>query len=183
MRAVVGLGNPGKEYEHSRHNMGFMAVDRLATRLGVMGWKTQFSAQILKGKISGEDYVLCKPTTYMNLSGQSVQPMLAYFKIDPADCLVIVDDLELPPGKIRTRDRGSHGGHNGLRSIIALLGTDEFKRVRVGIGRPAGNSVTGHVLGKLSQDESIVLDTALDQAVDLAYAYLEKGQFENWSSP
>lgn len=183
MKVVVGLGNPGGEYEQSRHNMGFMVISRLAERLGGGKWKSQCEALVLKLQGPAGPVVLAMPQTYMNLSGHSVKALLGFYKVDQADWLVAADDLDLEPGRIRARDSGGHGGHNGLRSIIEQMGTRKFKRVRVGIGKPVTGSVVSHVLGRTSREESEILAAAVEQAVDFIIQYLESGRFENWSSP
>jgi PTH1 family peptidyl-tRNA hydrolase len=183
MRLVAGLGNPGKRYESSRHNLGFAVVERVAARLGVSDWKAQFQGRLARGQTAQGPFLLLEPQTYMNLSGESVAEAARYFRVDVADCLVVVDDLDLPPGKIRTRLSGSDGGHRGLRSVIQCLGSRDIKRLRIGIGRPApGISVTGHVLGG-SEEETRILGQACDEAAGIAIRFLETGQFENWSSP
>ena len=182
MLLIVGLGNPGKEYEASRHNLGFQVVDRLAQALGAGAWKRQHDALVARGSHQGRAYLLAKPQTYMNHSGRAVQALLHYYRIPLADCLVIVDDLDLEPGRIRTRGEGSDGGHRGLRSIIEAVGSQAFKRLRIGIGRPPDKaSVVSYVLG--GERDAAALDEAVAQAARLAQEYLETGTFENWSSP
>jgi PTH1 family peptidyl-tRNA hydrolase len=184
MRVVVGLGNPGRQYETTRHNLGFRVVDRLARRLGLGKWKQQFEALVARGEAGGETVYLLKPQTFMNHSGEAVAALLRFYKAAPQDCLVIVDDLDLPIGKIRQRVSGSDGGHRGLRSVIQCTGGPEIKRLRIGIGRPAakGAAVIGHVLSGRPEEEA-ELDQAVEQAADLAARYLETGAFENWSTP
>lgn len=182
MVLVVGLGNPGKEYESSRHNLGFRVVERLAELVGAEGWKRQHEALVVRGRHAGRPYLLAKPQTYMNHSGQAVQALLHYYRIELADCLVVVDDLDLEPGKIRQRSSGSDGGHRGLRSIIEQVGSQAFKRIRIGIGRPPGaarGNVVSYVLGG-GKDE--MLDEAVETAARQALAFVETGQFENWSA-
>ena len=133
MKLIVGLGNPGKEYENTRHNCGFMAIDYLAQDLGVTINQAKFKGLYAKIKVEGEDVILLKPQTYMNLSGESVSEVMKFFKIDKEDVLVIYDDLDLPVGKIRIRANGSAGGHNGIKSLIAHLNGQDFKRIRIGI--------------------------------------------------
>lgn len=182
MVLIVGLGNPGKEYERSRHNLGFQVVDRLAASLRTPAWKRQHDALIARGSHQGCAYLLAKPQTYMNHSGRAVQALLHYYRIALADCLVIVDDLDLEPGRIRQRADGSDGGHRGLRSIIEALGSQSFKRIRIGIGRPQDKAnVVSYVLGGGPDGEA--LEAAVEQSARLALAFLETGQFENWSSP
>lgn len=182
MRVVAGLGNPGKRYEGSRHNLGFQVVDRVAARLGLADWKTQFKAQVLRGQGPGGAFLLIKPQTYMNLSGEAVGEVVRFYKVPLEDCVAIVDDLDLAPGKIRTRESGSDGGHRGLRSIITHVGGNGFKRIRIGIGRPPeGQSVVGHVLSA-SKEEAEQLERAVEDAAELTIRFLETGVFENWSS-
>ena len=181
MVLIVGLGNPGKEYEGSRHNLGFQVVERLAAIVQAPPWKRQHDALVSRGSYQGQAYLLAKPQTYMNNSGRAVQALLHYYRVPLDECLVIVDDLDLEPGRIRQRIGGSDGGHRGLRSIIESVGSHGFKRIRIGIGRPPDkDNVVSYVLGG-KRDES--LETALDEATQLALSYLETGRFENWSSP
>ncbi|MBI4081950.1 MAG: aminoacyl-tRNA hydrolase [Candidatus Lambdaproteobacteria bacterium] len=183
MILVVGLGNPGREYERSRHNLGFMVLDRLAQRYGVESWSRKANALVARGMAGGKAFLLAKPQTYMNLSGRAVAALLGFYKIDPAECLVVVDDLDLPLGKVRARSQGSDGGHKGLRSIIETLGTSAFKRIRIGIGRPKpGGSVLAHVLGA-SADEEAQLAEAVELAATVAARYIDSAAFEDWSSP
>jgi PTH1 family peptidyl-tRNA hydrolase len=182
MFLIVGLGNPGREFEGSRHNLGFQVVDRLAGQLKAPAWKRQHDALVTRGSHAGRAYLLAKPQTYMNLSGRAVQALLHYYRISLANCLVIVDDLDLDPGRTRQRAEGSDGGHRGLRSIIESVGSQAFKRIRIGIGRPPDKrSVVSYVLGGGGDDEA--LEQAVQQATAQALAFLETGRFENWSSP
>jgi len=185
MKLVVGLGNPGREYEQSRHNIGFVVVERLAQQLGAAPWKKQGQALVAKGEVQGQSVLLAQPQTFMNLSGQAVSALMQYYKLTLNDLLVIVDDLELAPGRLRARDKGSHGGHNGLRDIQNHLGTTEYKRIRVGIGRPQSqqNNIVAHVLGKILPAEAQALESALDEASRLAMEFISTGRFSNWSSP
>ena len=136
MKLIVGLGNPGRSYANNRHNIGFMCVNHFARTQGIRFDRKQGQARIGSGEIAGSQVVLAKPQTYMNSSGESVSRLVKRFKVTPGDLLVIHDDLDLPPGKIRIRSGGSSGGHKGINSIISCLGTKEFSRLRVGIGRP-----------------------------------------------
>jgi len=136
MKLVVGLGNPGRKYASTRHNVGFMVIERLARELNVSVTKKMFNALVGQGLIDKEKIVLAMPQTYMNLSGQAVGPLLNWYKLDPSDLLVIYDDMDLPAGRLRIRPAGGSGGHKGMQSIIAALGTENFARVRIGIGRP-----------------------------------------------
>jgi len=168
-RLLVGLGNPGREYSGTRHNVGFMVLDRLAAAMGTTfradkKWKADLA-------VTGDVWLL-KPQTYMNLSGESVSELVRFYKIEPARVLVVLDDMALPLGRLRIRERGSHGGHNGLRSILEYLGTQDVPRLRVGIGTPAradGSSpdaATDHVLGRFAVDERTLVAQSLDRAVE-----------------
>jgi PTH1 family peptidyl-tRNA hydrolase len=161
-RLIVGLGNPGPEYRDTRHNVGFMILDRLAAREGApfrreRRWKaevTQFGSTLL-----------CKPLTFMNLSGESVRPLSSFYKIEPTEILVVLDDMALPLGRLRIRPSGSAGGHNGLQSIIENFGTQAIPRLRVGIGAALGEAIS-HVLGRFALDEAATLEQSLARAVD-----------------
>lgn len=135
MKLIIGLGNPGKQYEKTRHNAGFMAVDFLMDKIDLGSFKRQskFKAEIAEGIIGGKKIIIAKPQTYMNNSGEAVQLLQSFYKIDPEDIIVVYDELDLPLGKIRVRDEGSSAGHNGIKSIIEKLGTDKFMRIRIGI--------------------------------------------------
>lgn len=172
MLLIVGLGNPGREYEHTRHNIGFMVVDELARRWGVAGWRDKFGGELAQHK----DVVMLKPQEYMNVSGQAVQRTQAFYKIEPKDTVVIHDEIDLPFGKLRVKVGGGHGGHNGLRSIIQMTG-DAFIRVRCGVGKPNGgkDKVTGHVLGGFSKAEQTELPFLVGGAADAVQMVLDKG--------
>jgi len=166
MKIVVGLGNPGRQYEETRHNVGWMVLDRLTERAGWSGHaRSRDAAATVYGKYNGLDLMLAKPTTYMNLSGVAVRKVLARQRAPLEDLLVVVDDFDLPLGKIRLRDKGSAGTHNGLRSIIGELGTQDFARLRVGIGQPA-REAKGHVLSRFTKAEKRVLDEAIDASAE-----------------
>ncbi len=169
---VVGLGNPGPEYQGHRHNIGFMVVDELARRWKLGGWKSKFGGEVTQAP----DAMLLKPQEYMNLSGQAAQRTAAFYKIEPAKVVVIHDELDLPFGTVRVKVGGGHGGHNGLRSLIQCLGAD-FIRVRCGIGKPEGGKdrVVGHVLGDFSRVEEKELPFLVGGAADAAVLVLEKG--------
>ncbi|MDT8448305.1 MAG: aminoacyl-tRNA hydrolase [bacterium] len=174
MRLIVGLGNPGDQYQDTPHNAGFAALDHLAERLGETGWKSGHQGVYVKGSLNGCPFVLLKPQTYMNLSGRSVVACAQFFKVTAENILVVADDLDLELGRLRFRTKGGHGGHNGLRNLIELLGTPEFPRLRIGIGRPAhAAKVTGHVLGKLSGDSAIALANAAEAAGDYIFDFIE----------
>lgn len=165
MKIIIGLGNPGSKYENTRHNVGFLAVDYLSERLGVhIFTKTfsKFNAIITEARINGNKLLLVKPLTYMNLSGEAVKPIIDWYKIDIEDMVVVYDDLDLPLGKLRIREKGSAGGHNGMKSIIQHVGTDHFKRIRIGIDRPKEESVVDHVLAKFTIDEKMNIDDSIN---------------------
>ena len=168
MKLIVGLGNPGREYEDTRHNVGFDVVEQIARRHRVdfkntLKWKAR-TARIAD---IGEGLLLAAPVTFMNLSGWAVREIAAFHKLEPADVLVVVDDADLPLGRLRIRQSGSAGGHNGLKSIIQELGTTEFPRLRIGVGRQPGQ-LRNHVLGRFAADERIEIDAAVNRAADAA---------------
>lgn len=174
MKLIVGLGNPGKEYENTRHNVGFMVMDRLADVLNVSISSSKFKGEYVKLKYKGEDVILLKPMTYMNSSGESVIQVMNYFKIDVNDLLVVYDDMDMPTGKLRLRESGSAGGHNGVKSIIAHVGTQTFKRIRVGIDKHPRIKVIDYVLGHFQKDEQPLIDEGIEQAVKAIECFLEK---------
>jgi PTH1 family peptidyl-tRNA hydrolase len=166
MKIVIGLGNPGRQYEMTRHNVGQMVVDRLAERAGWRGRaRAREAAAVAEGRYRGLDLMLVKPATYMNLSGTAVRRALARRRAPLADMLVVVDDFALPLGRLRLRPAGSAGGHNGLRSIIDELGSEDFARLRVGIGEPREPAID-HVLSRFRADEKANLDAVLEAAAD-----------------
>ncbi|MBN6187390.1 aminoacyl-tRNA hydrolase [Aneurinibacillus sp. BA2021] len=175
MKVIVGLGNPGKQYEMTRHNVGFWAIDRLADDWNISLSQGKYKGLIGEGRVGTERVVLVKPMTYMNLSGECVGPLLNFYKLDPEeDVLVIYDDLDLPCGKVRLRTKGSSGGHNGMKSLIAHLGTEEFKRIKIGIGRPApGRKVVDHVLTTFPPEELADVQDAVQHAVEAVKAWTE----------
>lgn len=168
MKLIVGLGNPGREYEKTRHNSGFMVMDLIAQELRVDININKFKGLYAKTNVKGESVILLKPQTYMNLSGESVREIMDYFKIDKEDLLVIYDDLDLPVGKIRLRSKGSAGGQNGVKNIIQHLGSQEFNRIRVGIGKDTRIPVVDYVLGKVKKEELIDFEEALVDAKNAA---------------
>ena len=174
---IVGLGNPGKEYEKTRHNCGFRALDILAGKLGCKVDKGKF--QGLYGQVSynGRKLLLLKPLTYMNLSGRSVLQLSAYFHVPPQRIIVLFDDISLEPGRLRIRADGSAGGHNGIKSIISELGSQDFPRVKIGVGGKAHpeQDLADHVLSAFSASEEKALVSALDRAADAALCIIEKG--------
>ncbi len=179
VQLIVGLGNPEPKYDRTRHNIGFVAVDRLATLWGTHPWKEQRKFQGLFTEVSsskGESIKLLKPLTYMNLSGQSIRAVMDWYKLPPESVLVIYDEMDLPLGKIRLRLSGSAGGHNGMKSAIAHLGTDKFPRLRIGIGKANGEKDTvSHVLGKFAPQEATLLDSVLQLVTDAVEVSLKDG--------
>lgn len=169
MKVIVGLGNPGKKYVNTRHNAGFWVIETLAEKHGVRQWKDQFNASIGEIRIGTEKVLLVMPQTFMNLSGDAVQPLLHFYKIDPEDLLVIYDDLDLPVGGVRIRKDGSSGGQKGMTSIILRLGDDKFPRIRMGIGRPpAGWKVADYVLSRPTEEEVPLFKEAIALAAEAA---------------
>ena len=165
MKLIVGLGNPGKKYENTRHNMGFMAVDLLSDQAQIDVDKEVFHGLMGRGKIYNEDVILFKPTTFMNLSGTAVQEVVHYFKIALEDIVVIYDDMALNPGVIRLRKEGSSGGHKGMQNIIDCLSTEQIKRIRIGIGEPGEWDNIDFVLSKPLKDEMPLIEEAIANAV------------------
>jgi len=175
MYIIVGLGNPGKKYENTRHNMGFLTIDRMAEEYGISVDKIKFKALVGEGRIAGQRVVLVKPQTYMNLSGQSVQEIMHFYKEDIENLIVIYDDLDIPAGKIRVRKKGSAGTHNGMRNIVQMLADDGFPRIRVGIGGEKKGDLIDFVIGGVSKSEMELLREATVQASKAAAAIVEKG--------
>ena len=165
MFLIVGLGNPGKEYDGTRHNIGFAAVDYIADKYNIELNRIKFKGVFGEGFIDGKKVILLKPTTYMNLSGESIREVINFYKISNEEVIVIYDDISLEVGRLRIREKGSHGGHNGIKSIIANLGTDVFPRVKIGVGAPKGNLVS-HVLGKFNEDEIEILRETIKASSD-----------------
>lgn len=162
MKLLVGLGNPGAKYARNRHNVGFMAVEAIADAQGFGPWRSKFQGEIADGTLGSERALLLKPQTFMNLSGDSVQAAAAFYKVSPADIIVLHDELDLAPGKVRLKTGGGHAGHNGLRSITAHLGPD-FRRVRIGIGHPGDKRlVSNYVLSDFSKYDADWLDPFLE---------------------
>ena len=167
MYVIAGLGNPGREYEGTRHNVGFMTLDALADKYNIDVREKAFKGLIGKGMIEGNKVILVKPQTYMNLSGECIRQVMDYYKVDPEDILIVYDDISLAPGQLRIRAKGSAGGHNGIKSIIAHLGTQEFPRVKVGVGeKPARMDLADYVLGHFSKEEQATMDDAVKEAAD-----------------
>ena len=174
---IVGLGNPGKEYEKTRHNCGFRALDILAGKLGCKVDKGKFQGLYGQTNYGGRKLLLLKPLTYMNLSGRSVLQLSAYFHVPPQRIIVLFDDISLEPGRLRIRADGSAGGHNGIKSIISEVGSQEFPRVKIGVGGKAHpeQDLADHVLSTFSASEEKALVSALERAADAALCIIEKG--------
>lgn len=166
MKLIVGLGNPGKKYENTRHNMGFMAIDLLSDISKIDIDKEVFNGLLGRGKIFDQDVLLFKPTTFMNLSGTAVQHVAHFFKIPSEDIIVVFDDLALPVGSIRLRESGSSGGQKGMQNIIDNLKTDKIKRIRIGIGKSTYADTADYVLGKPLKEEMPLIEEAINRAVE-----------------
>ena len=177
MYLIAGLGNPGKEYAGTRHNMGYSVITELAKRHDISASEQRMKTLYGKGRIGSERVILAEPLTYMNLSGESVRSMCEYFKVDPfAELIVIYDDISLAPGQIRVRPGGSAGGHNGMKSIIKMLGGEQFMRIRVGIGeKPKGWDLADYVLGRPSAEEQVLLADAFVRAADAVEMIISRG--------
>jgi PTH1 family peptidyl-tRNA hydrolase len=172
MYVIAGLGNPTKEYENTRHNIGFMAIDYLADKYGISLLECKHKALMGKGVINGNKVVLVKPLTYMNLSGEAIRSVIDYYKVDETEELIVIyDDISLDVGQLRIRKKGSAGGHNGIKNIIAHLGHDTFKRIKIGVGeKPKGYDLADYVLGHFTGDELKIMNESLkdvDSAVNL----------------
>lgn len=174
---IVGLGNPGARYDGTRHNVGFQVLDSLASRLGVSLNKAQDKALQARGTIAGQQLILAKPITFMNLSGEAVSKLLQYYKIPSQQLLVIYDDLDLPTGKVRLRAKGGHGGHNGMRSILQhMKGSQDFPRLKIGIGRPAGQlPVASFVLQGFNKSDATEVDIAVQECCDIIQSIMAVG--------
>ena len=172
MKLIVGLGNPGREYERTRHNIGFMAIDRIVDSLGLKFDKNKFNGSYCVGNIKGEKVMFLKPLEYMNLSGNVVGRFVKFFDIDVSDILIIHDDLDMDLGRIKLRPRGSSGGHNGLKNIEANLGTQDYKRVKVGISNDKRFDTKDYVLGRFSSSDMEILNSILDKMPDIFNDFL-----------
>ena len=176
MKLIVGLGNPGRRYRETRHNVGWEVISRLARRARIAVDEEDGFSDVGRGAIGGTRVILARPQTYVNVSGEAVRDLRRRHRLRPQDIVVVVDDLDLPLGRLRLRASGSAGGHNGLKSIIEALGTTEFPRLRVGIGRPAeGVDPADHVLTRFTSDEQAVVDAALDRAAEAIETAIAEG--------
>lgn len=176
MYLIAGLGNPGAKYENTRHNTGFAAIDQLADRCHIDISERKHKALCGRGTVEGQKVVLLKPQTFMNLSGESLRAAMDYYKLTPQEVLVIYDDVSLDPGQLRIRLKGSAGGHNGIKSIIAHLGTQEFPRIKVGVGaKPPRMDLADYVLGHFTGEEQAVMKEAYEEAAQAAVMILTHG--------
>ena len=174
MYVIVGLGNPGKQYQQTRHNVGFNAIDVLSEKLGIRVDKIKYKAVVGEGLYQGGKVMLVKPQTFMNLSGESVMKIMKYFNLPIENLIVIFDDIDTDLGKLRIRKKGSAGTHNGMRNIIYLLQKDEFPRVRIGIGKPERGDLKDFVLRKFSQDEKVIISDTISRAAEAALAIIRE---------
>ena len=177
MKLIVGLGNPGREYSNNRHNAGFMCLAYLAKKHRIEFDRKKAAARIGCGRIEGIDVVLAKPQTFMNLSGESVSRLMHLFRLGPEDLIVIHDDMDLPPGKLRIRSDGGSGGHKGMKSIIEVLGNENITRVRIGIGKPTEPDFDGadYVLSRISGDDTKIVEDSVNLAVEAVYCLVRYG--------
>jgi PTH1 family peptidyl-tRNA hydrolase len=174
MYLVVGLGNPGDEYKHTRHNVGFDIIDLMKGKYNVSINRIKFKGVYGEVNISGEKVILLKPSTYMNLSGESVREAVSFYKIPNENIIIIHDDISLDAGKLRIRSKGSAGGHNGLKSIISNLSSDVFTRIKIGVGQPQ-NSMIPHVLGKFSKEDRVLVEKTFDASIKAVETIIAKG--------
>jgi PTH1 family peptidyl-tRNA hydrolase len=175
MKIIAGLGNPGRDYEGTRHNVGFRVVDELARRHGLACDRKKFKSLFCVGGVCGEKCVLLKPQKYMNLSGDGVRPALDWYDCGADDLLVVCDDFHLPLGKLRIRRGGSSGGHKGLESIIVMLGTDQFSRLRIGIGEGGPGDKTGFVLSRFRAEEATMINEGVLRGADAVEMWIDDG--------
>ena len=176
MYLIAGLGNPTREYEKTRHNVGFEAIDILADKAGTTVTEKKHKALYGKGYIGGQKVILAKPQTYMNLSGESIREIADFYKIEPENIIILCDDINLAEGQLRIRLKGSAGGHNGLKNIISHLGTQEFPRIRIGVGeKPRGMDLADYVLGRFPEEQQAVMEDAYRDAAEAACMMIEDG--------
>lgn len=175
MKIIAGLGNPGRKYEKTKHNIGFMTVDLLAERLGISISKLKFRALIGEGRIGSEKVIIMKPQTYMNLSGESIREIMNFYKLDSGDLTVIYDDIDIPVGTLRIRQKGSAGTHNGMRSVVSQLGSEDFPRIRVGIGSENRGDLVDYVISGFSSSDRDSVRGAIEKAADAAECIVTEG--------
>jgi peptidyl-tRNA hydrolase, PTH1 family len=174
MHLIVGLGNPGTQYKGTRHNVGFDILDLISVKYNIVVNRIKFKGVYGEGNIGGETVILLKPSTFMNLSGESVREAASFYKINPSNIIILHDDISLEIGRMRIRSKGSAGGHNGLKSIILNLSSDEFIRFKIGVGQPKGELVS-HVLGKFSKDERVLIDNVSNSTVEAVELVIKQG--------
>lgn len=174
MKIVIGLGNPGKDYARTRHNVGFMVLDRLRSQLTGVSEKSRFRSQIAEGSRNGEKVILVAPQTYMNLSGHAAREVRGWFHASNDDIIVVFDDMDLSFGTLRLRGTGSAGGHNGMQSIVEQLGTTDVPRLKIGIGRPRSGAI-GHVLSRFGPEEEKALPALIDKGADAVLRWMDDG--------
>ncbi|NLY09579.1 MAG: aminoacyl-tRNA hydrolase [Tissierellia bacterium] len=176
MKIIVGLGNPGNEYKGTRHNVGFITVEKIAEDYGISLTKAGFQALYGQGRIDGEQLILVKPMTYMNLSGMAVRQIMDYYKVEAKDLIVIQDDIDISKGTIKIKSKGSAGTHNGMKSVIKHLGHGNFSRIKIGVGNPShGKDLADFVLSKFSKEEIDEIDSAIDQAAKATVTWVKHG--------
>lgn len=176
MYLIVGLGNPGKEYENTRHNMGFKVLNKLSEKYNIPITQSKFNGKYGTGTIENEKVILLEPQTYMNLSGEAIKPMLDFYKVAPSNLLVIYDDIDVEPGKIRIRMKGGPGSHNGMKSVVKSIGSEEFPRVRVGIGQPIIKlAMIDYVIGYVPEEELKILNDGIEKAEEAVIEVLKHG--------
>lgn len=175
MYIIAGLGNPGKKYENTRHNMGFITVDRLAEKNGIKIDKIKFKALVGEGRIAGQRVILVKPQTYMNLSGQSIREVMNFYKLSPQNLIVIYDDIDIDAGTLRIRKFGSAGTHNGMKSVVQQLQSDRFPRIRIGIGDASRGNLINYVTGGFSKEEAETLEAAVTRGALAIECMIESG--------
>lgn len=173
MILIVGLGNPGKQYEQTRHNIGFDVIDYMANKYNIDVNREKFKGICGEGFIENKKVILLKPLTYMNLSGESIREVMNFYKISQEELIVLYDDISLPVGRLRIREKGSAGGHNGIKSIIANIGTEKFPRVKIGIGQP-NHDLVSHVLGKFTAEENEILNKVIPVCLDAVVEMIGK---------
>ena len=175
MKLIVGLGNPGPEYDRTRHNMGFKVIDKLSAKYSIEVNHSKFKGMYGTGLINGEKIILFKPYTYMNLSGEAVEQIAAFYKVDLEDLIVIYDDIDIAPGLIRIRKSGSAGSHNGMKSVTQMMGSSAFPRVRVGTGKPDNTDhLIEYVIGAIDEDEKPLLEEGIQKAADAVSMIIEE---------
>jgi PTH1 family peptidyl-tRNA hydrolase len=175
MKIIVGLGNPGSQYVGTRHNVGFEVIDALARTFATSAFRHWCDSLVADCRLEGQTVVLVKPQTFMNLSGRAVRALLDFYKLSPQQLLVVCDDIHLPIGKLRLRARGSHGGHNGLRDIQQHLGSEEYPRLRIGVGTPRPGEAVSYVLGRFAASERPLIEQAIERAAEAVACWIGQG--------